>query len=73
MAGPQKSHLDKPTGDGWDRRITKMTLSLYPRDLELLNWISEYLGCSQSEAFRTAIRVAASALPNVSKSGATTP
>lgn len=71
MAGPQQSHRASPTGEGeWERRVTKRTLSFYPKDLELLDWISEYIGCSQSEAFRTAIRIAAAQLANITKSGA---
>lgn len=74
MANPQKTHRGGPTGDGeWDRRVTKMTLSLYPADVELLAWIERTIGCSQSEAYRTAIRVAAAALASIPNIGASQP
>ena len=37
--------------------------SLYPADLEMLEAIIEYLGCSKSEAIRTCIRTTAAHLP----------
>lgn len=68
-AGPQQSHRLSPSGgDEWDRKVVKRTLSLYERDAELLDWITAHLGCSQSEAFRTAIRIAAGQLAQVAAS-----
>lgn len=38
------------------RKTYNLTCSLYPADIELLEGIQEHLGCSRSEAMRTAIR-----------------
>lgn len=67
----QKTHLKVEDGQVWDRRVTKMTLSMYPKDVELLEWMASYLGCSQSEAFRTAIRIASTQLANLPQTSGT--
>lgn len=51
---------DPKPGEGWvkreDRKLRDLTVTVYPRDLELLEWLCGFLGCSKSEANRTAIR-----------------
>jgi len=32
------------------------SISMYPRDFEILDDLAEYFGCSRSEAVRTAVR-----------------
>lgn len=66
MAKPQESHRSNPSGvKEWDRRVVHLTTSVYPKDMELLQWIQEHLGTSQAEAIRTAIRLCATQLAQV--------
>lgn len=54
----------KATYDVNNRKTVSLSgASLYPTDAELLQAITEYLGCSKSEAVRTCIRTTAAALP----------
>ena len=39
-----------------ERKTSSVTLSLYDGDEKLIKWLQEYLGCSKSEAVRSAIR-----------------
>lgn len=73
MAKPQESHRVNPTGEGeWDRKVVHLTVSVYPKDMEMLQWITEHLGSSQSDAIRTSIRLCAAQLAQVpTKTGAT--
>ena len=51
---------DETKPDGWakreDRKMRDLVVTVYPTDLELLEWLQEFLGCSKSEAVRTALR-----------------
>lgn len=39
------------------RGVTRTrSFSFYERDLELIDWCSEFLGCKKSEVVRTAVR-----------------
>lgn len=51
------------TYDTANRKTVPLTASLYPADSEMLDAISEFLGCSRSEAVRSAIRIMATQLP----------
>lgn len=45
------------------KTIPLPSVSLYPADAEMLDKVITYLGCSKSEAIRTAIRLMATQLP----------
>lgn len=45
------------------------TYSMYPRDVELSKWGAKYLGCSDSEFVRSAIRMFATHLQAINKRG----
>ena len=60
----QKTYQMEMNGEVWERRAIKMTISLYPRDQELLSQLTEFLGTNQSDAIRTAIRLAVAQLVN---------
>jgi hypothetical protein len=51
---------DSKGESGWvnrgDRKLKDLVVGAYERDHELIQWITEFLGCSRSEAIRTAIR-----------------
>lgn len=55
--------LKHATYDTRNRKTKQMPIQLYPADAEMLDLIVEYLGCSRSEAVRSAIRIMASQLP----------
>lgn len=42
------------------KKTSTVAVSLYEKDAQLLNWLTEYLGCSKSEAVRSAVRHMAS-------------
>lgn len=56
---------------GWrtrDQRKKKdKTFSLDPVDIELIDWLSEYLGVSASEAVRTSVRAFAGQMATLEK------
>lgn len=65
MAKVQESYKIGPDGKAWERKVTHLTLSVYPNDIELLDFCQHRLGCSQSEVLRTAIRSLAMQLAQV--------
>lgn len=48
-------------------KTTTVTVSVYPGDLELITWLTEFLGGSRSDAIRTAIRTAAAHFQEIGK------
>lgn len=40
----------------FERAAKSLSISMYPRDFELVEQLAQFLGCSKSEAIRTAIR-----------------
>lgn len=54
-----------PDGKPWIRKQRRMTLALYDRDIELMTWLTEYLGSSYSDVMRTAIRSLAAQLAQI--------
>lgn len=77
MTVNQKSHMGGPKvteGENWNRKVFTTSVSLYERDLELIAWLQNHLGCSRAEVFRTAVRSLAVQLSGIpSASGASTP
>lgn len=65
MPKPQTSHMTGPDNKKWDRKVSKMTISLYDRDVELMEWLSTYLGTGNSDVMRTAIRSLAAQLSQI--------
>lgn len=65
MAKPQASLKIGPDGQEWERRAVRLTFSAYERDVELLAFCQQKLGCSQSEVLRTAVRSLAMQLASV--------
>ena len=49
------------------RKITARSFNLAPGDLELLAWCQGFLGCSQAEVVRSAIRAYATSLEAISR------
>jgi hypothetical protein len=50
---------DKRESEWVDRKERKqkdLTIPVYPTDLELVEWLKDFLGCSRAEAVRTSIR-----------------
>ena len=59
-----ESDLKHATYNVKNRKTVQLNgAQLYPADVEMLDAIVKYLGCSKSEAVRTCIRTTASALP----------
>lgn len=50
-----------------DRKQKDLVIPAYPRDHELIDWITAFLGCSRAEAIRTAIRSFATQLKALEK------
>jgi hypothetical protein len=48
-------------------KTVTVTVSLYPGDVELLEWLAEFLGASRSDAVRTAVRTSAVHFQEISK------
>lgn len=70
----QKTFTDGPDGKTWDRKVFTTSVSLYERDLELVAWLQQHLGCSRAEVFRTSVRSLAAQLSQIpGKSGASPP
>ncbi len=45
------------------------TINFTAGDIDLLDWLCEYLGCSQAEAVRSAVRSFAGQLSQIEKRG----
>jgi hypothetical protein len=65
MAKVQQSRKIGPDGKEWNRTSVHLDWSAHQRDVELLNYCQEKLGCSRSEAIRTAVRQLAIQLAQV--------
>lgn len=71
---PQKTHETAVAGEKtWVRQTWSLSISCYEQDVELLNWLTEYLGCSKSEAVRTAVRLAAAQFAALPRAGTSPP
>lgn len=53
--------------EGYTRKVVSRSYMLAPGDLELLKWGADFLGCSQSDVVRSAIRSFVTSLQNVQK------
>lgn len=50
-----------------DGKTVNMTVSIYPGDKELVDWLMEYLGSTKSDVVRSAIRALASNLQAIAE------
>lgn len=53
--------------DRKERRLKDITLTFYEADMELVEWLQEFLGCSRSEAVRSAVRSFAGQMKSLQK------
>lgn len=74
MPKTQESHRVGPDGKRWERKVVKLTISVYDKDVELLAWLEDYFGSGSSDVIRTAIRSLAAQMAQIPapKTGATT-
>lgn len=54
----------------WGRKTKRQEVHFYEGDIKLLEFIQEYLGCSRSEAIRSAVRAFATHLAHLDGSRA---
>lgn len=56
-----------PENAGKKHKTRNLTVSLYPGDHELVEWMVEFLGSSRSDAVRAAIRAFAMSLQEIER------